>query len=206
MKTKMTPEEALSTLHKWRKCTIPMKKHTEAVCTIRKALKEKARQDAIINMLKETIAYETSLPETRIDEEGNTSFVQKVVLRQMKDLEERKRKLLRDWILRECFPKELKALEQLQVIIGTEKIEDLPKLALETENEWHSACHELKEAEKKLKALKIIKEKPEFPMYVEMYENAYEMIMDRPGFAVSQSAEELQKEFETIKEFMNDHE
>lgn len=157
MRTKMTPKEALSTLDKWRKCTIPMKKHTEAVGAIRKALKEKEKQDAIINMLKETIAYETSLPETRIDEEGNTSFVQKVVLRQMKDLEERKRKLLRGWILRECFPKELKALE-------------------------------------------IIKKEPMFPMYVEMYENAYEMIIDRPGFAVNQSAEELQEEFDLLKE------
>ena len=111
MKTKMTPEEALSTLDKWRKCTIPMKKHAEAVDIIWKALKEKERQDAIINALKETIAYETSYPETRIDEEGNTSVAQAVALRQLKDLEERKRKMLRDWILRECFPKELKALE-----------------------------------------------------------------------------------------------
>ena len=51
----------------------------------------------------------------------------------------------------------LKILEQLQVIIGAEKIEDLPKLALETENTCYSACYNLKEAEKKLKALEIIK-------------------------------------------------
>lgn len=157
MKTKMTPEEALNTLDKWRKCTIPMEKHVEAVGAIKKALKEKARQDAIINAIKETIAYETLYPETRIDEEGNMSVVQAVSLRALKDVEERKRKMLRGWILRECLPKEIKALE-------------------------------------------IIKEKPEFPMYVEMYENAYEMIIDRPGFAVSQSAEELQEEFDLLKE------
>ena len=53
----------------------------------------------------------------------------------------------------------LKILEQLQIIIGAEKIEDLPKLALKTENAYYSSCYNLKEAEKKLKALEIIKEK-----------------------------------------------
>lgn len=52
----------------------------------------------------------------------------------------------------------LKILEQLQIIIGAEKIEDLPKLALETENACYNACYKLKETEKKLKALEIIKE------------------------------------------------
>ena len=66
---------------------------------------------------------------------------------------------------RDCFKElsiietALKILDQLQVIIGAEKIEDLPELALETENDWYSARYNLKEAEKKLKALEIIKEK-----------------------------------------------
>lgn len=53
----------------------------------------------------------------------------------------------------------LKVLEQLQIIIGAEKIEDLPKVALETENACYSNSHILKKAENKLKALEIIKNK-----------------------------------------------
>ena len=53
----------------------------------------------------------------------------------------------------------LKILDQLQFIIGAEKIEDLPKLALETKNEWYTACYILKESKKKLKVLELIKEK-----------------------------------------------
>lgn len=55
---------------------------------------------------------------------------------------------------------------------------------------------------KKLKALEIIKDKPMFPVYIKIYKNAYEMIADRPGFSVSQSAEELQKEFDLLKEVL----
>lgn len=55
----------------------------------------------------------------------------------------------------------LKRLEQLQIIIGAEKIEDLPKVALETENACYSNSYNLKKAKKKLKALEIIKEHPE---------------------------------------------
>ena len=75
----------------------------------------------------------------------------------------------------------LKTLEQLQVIIGAEKVEDLPKLALETENAFYSACHNLKKAEKKLKALEIIKKKPLVALvdYKYTYEEWLELIDER---------------------------
>lgn len=59
------------------------------------------------------------------------------------------------------------------------------------------------EDEIKLKALEIIKEKPMFPVYVKTYKNAFEMVVDRPGFSIGQSVEELQKEFNILKEVLS---
>lgn len=57
--------------------------------------------------------------------------------------------------------------------------------------------------EKALKALEIIQETPEFAWYVKIYENAYEMIGDRIGFRAKESAEELQKKFNLLKEVLS---
>lgn len=56
--------------------------------------------------------------------------------------------------------------------------------------------------EKSLKALEIIKETPEFAWYITVYKNAYEMIADRKGFRVNESAEELQEKFDLLKEVL----
>ena len=61
---------------------------------------------------------------------------------------------------------------------------------------------EVEEIGKKLKALEIIKETPEFAWYVKSYENAYEMITDVKGFRVKNSVEELQEMFDLLKEVL----
>lgn len=60
----------------------------------------------------------------------------------------------------------------------------------------------LEQLGKKLKALEIIKETPEFAWYVKIYENAYEMIADVKSFRLDESAEELQKKFDLLKEVL----
>ena len=56
--------------------------------------------------------------------------------------------------------------------------------------------------EKELKALEIIKETPLFALYITYYEDAYEMIADRKGFRVNESAKELQEKFDLLKEIV----
>ena len=53
----------------------------------------------------------------------------------------------------------------------------------------------------KSEVLRIIKEKPMFPVYITMYKDAYEMVVDRKDFGINQSVEELQAEFDLLKEY-----
>jgi hypothetical protein len=68
-----------------------------------------------------------------------------------------KRATVSEYIYYEIIEKALKALEQMQIILGAEKIEDLPNLAIKIDNALYSTSYKLKQNEKKLKALKIIK-------------------------------------------------
>lgn len=53
----------------------------------------------------------------------------------------------------------LKTLEQIQIILGAEKLEDLPNLATIIDNELYSTSYKLKQNEKKLGQLENIEEK-----------------------------------------------
>lgn len=53
-----------------------------------------------------------------------------------------------------------------------------------------------------LKAFDIIKETPEFALYITIYDNAYEMVSDVKGFRVNNSVEELQEMFDLLKEVL----
>ncbi len=92
----------------------------------------------------------------------------------------------------------LKRLEQLQIIIGAEKIEDLPKVALETENACYSNSYNLKKAEKKLKALEIIKEKG-----IDVDALKYHKDLEHYNFSLRGRYESLtQEEFDLLKEVL----
>ena len=79
---------------------------------IKKALKDKERQDSALKVLKEVIQFNSVLPEIEISDDGSVARLsQKIALKQMRDMENKKRELLRQWVLETCFPQELKALE-----------------------------------------------------------------------------------------------
>ena len=91
----------------------------------------------------------------------------------------------------------LKVLEQLQIIIGAEKIEDLPKVALETENACYSNSHILKKAENKLKALEIIKEK-EVNVFIFLHSGDLETYNDM----VEDNQKLTKEEYDSLKEVL----
>ena len=76
-------------------------------------------------------------------------------------------------------------------------------LRIRLENINYELVREKEKNQKKLKALEIIREEPMFPVYVKTYKNAFEMVSDRPGFSISKSVEELQKEFNILKEALS---
>ena len=59
-----------------------------------------------------------------------------------------------------------------------------------------------KDLDKRLTALEIIKETPEFAWYVKIYKNAYEMVSDAKGFRLDNSVKELQEMFDLLKEVL----
>jgi len=88
------------------------KKIIDIACEgIEKELEEKEEQDNIIKIIKEVICFNRTMSTPKKDEQGNVSFIQEVSLKLQRQLENKERELFRNWVLKECFPKELKALE-----------------------------------------------------------------------------------------------
>ena len=83
--------------------------------TIEKELKRLEEQDKILKIIKEVIQFIRTLPEVKIDDNGDFgSIVQGLSLKIQRDLENEEREFFRNWILKECFPQELKALEVIK--------------------------------------------------------------------------------------------
>ena len=78
---------------------------------IEKALKDYEKQDNIINIIKEIIEFNIQEPKIEVKENGEISLLSKIGMSLRKELNEKERELFREWILKECFPKELKTLE-----------------------------------------------------------------------------------------------
>lgn len=79
--------------------------------TIFTALKEKEKRNNVLKILKEVIAFGRTLPQIEPNKDNDFNVVQAVVINIQRDIENRERELLRQWVLETCFPKELKALE-----------------------------------------------------------------------------------------------
>lgn len=78
----------------------------------KKELKSSEKESLqIIEMLKEVIKVGVSLPRVEIDNNNVSSFIQAYTMAIQRELENKEREFLRNWVLKECFPKELKALE-----------------------------------------------------------------------------------------------
>ena len=70
---------------------------------------EQARENAwIVNLLKEVIKFDRKKPEIQYDKSNNDihKIITGVTLQIQRELENSERWLLRNWILRECFPEE----------------------------------------------------------------------------------------------------
>lgn len=87
----------------------------ELLKPIVEALKEKEKQDSIYNLLKEIIRFNVLQPEVKETDNG-FSLATKVVLEVRRNIENQERQQLRNWILNECFPKEMKVLELIREI------------------------------------------------------------------------------------------
>lgn len=107
-----------------------------------------------------------------------------------------------------------KALEALERIVNTYYIDNMDKeidiietalkeyerlLKMRKTAEW---ADEKLQTKKKLRALEIIKETPEFAWYVKIYENVYEMVSDVKGFRTYNSDKELEEMFTLLKEVL----
>ena len=78
---------------------------------IETTLKEKEKQDSVLKTLREAISFEQKLPHIKPNEDILFDNMSAISINIQRDLESRERKLLRQWVLETCFPKELKALE-----------------------------------------------------------------------------------------------
>ena len=85
------------------------------------ALKEKEKQDFIYNLLKEIIQFNVLQPEIKETDDGY-SFMTKVWLEVRRNLENQERQQLRDWIIKECFPKEMEALEAVRKAFNSSSV------------------------------------------------------------------------------------
>lgn len=84
---------------------------------IEKELIEKEQQDSVLKILKEVIEFTQMLPHIEPNKDNVFDVMSAVGINIQRDIENRERELLRQWVLDTCFPKELKALEIIKEII-----------------------------------------------------------------------------------------
>ena len=112
----MTPFEALKRIRQ-ETCpaTILPDFDKEECCNIiEKALKEKEQQDSVLKILKDIIQFAQVLPHIEPNKDNGFDIMYDVSINIQRDIENKERELLRKWVLKTCFPKELKALEILK--------------------------------------------------------------------------------------------
>ena len=80
------------------------------------ALKEKETQDGVLKILKEIIEFGQVLPHIETNKDNGFDIMYAVGINIQRNIENKERELLRQWILETCFPKELKALEIIKEI------------------------------------------------------------------------------------------
>ena len=92
-------------------------KHDKKI--IKSELKRLEKQDNVIKVLKEVVAFGKVLPRIEPNKEDGFDILSAISINIQRDIENRERELLRQWVLGTCFPKELKALE----IIKNKKVD-----------------------------------------------------------------------------------
>lgn len=78
---------------------------------IETALKEKEQQNALINVIKEVFEFGIINEKVTEKDDGSLSLLGQIGYTLRREISNKEKMLYRDFILKECFPKELKALE-----------------------------------------------------------------------------------------------
>lgn len=81
------------------------------------ALKEKEQQDSLIRVLKEVFEFGIINEKVIEKDDGSLSLSVQVGYNLRREISNKEKTLYRDFILKECFPKELKALEIIKKYI-----------------------------------------------------------------------------------------
>ena len=110
MSKKLTPLQALKELKKRYGKNFSLN-DDERCHVIETSLKEKEQQDNVLKVLKEVIKFATTLPYIEPNKDNGFDIMSGIEINIQRVIENKERKLLRQWILETCFPKELKALE-----------------------------------------------------------------------------------------------
>jgi len=110
MSKELTPLEAFKNISNYL-ADDTKKEYKNELKIIKKALKEKEQQDCVLKTLKEVIELGKTLPQIKPNKNNGFDMLYAVGLHIQRDIQNEERKQLRDWILKTCFPKELKALE-----------------------------------------------------------------------------------------------
>lgn len=119
MNKELTPLEALEKIDNY--FNFKTSGFTKEKAVIEKALEEKELQDTALKTMKEIIQFKRTLPEVKFNDKGTIQdIVEGISLQLQRDMENKERELFREWVLKTCFPKELKALA---VLSGIENID-----------------------------------------------------------------------------------
>lgn len=78
---------------------------------IETALKEKEQQDALIRVLKEVFEFGIINEKVIEKDDGSLSLLGQIEYTLRREISKKEKMLYRDFILKKCFPKELKVLE-----------------------------------------------------------------------------------------------
>ena len=113
MNKELTPLEALKEL-KENVCYFAIGDYAyPRLDIIETALKEKEKQDILINVIKEVFEFGITLHNEEKDN-GDLSVCGLIGYTLKREIANKEKELYRDFILKECFPKELKALKIIQ--------------------------------------------------------------------------------------------
>ncbi len=83
------------------------------------ALKRLEEQDNVFKILKEIIEFKQMLPHIEPNKNNGFDIMSAVSINIQRDIENKERELLRQWVLKTCFPKELTTLEIIKNVDKT---------------------------------------------------------------------------------------
>ena len=132
MSKELTPLEALEEIKHTTDLYRPneLNGYKEELDIIETALKEKEQQDTLIRVLKEVFEFGIINEKVIEKNDGSLTLSGQIGYNLRREISNKEKTLYRDFILKECFPKELKALEIIKELIyinDNNQVRFLPK-------------------------------------------------------------------------------